>query len=248
MRNRIRFSGLVGLIYAASCQSGLSQVAIDVGHYKDRPGAISARGVPEFEFNASLAMIISDVLTQNGLRNSLIGNSGVPISLEQRTQRAREQESRFFLSIHHDSVQPQYLSSWLLGGKEHLYSDQFSGYSLFVSRSNPRYAESLACATELGLALKREGFNPTSHHAEPIEGERREWANQEAGVYINDKLVVLKTSDVPAVLLEAGVIVNRAEELQLRTPSIQKKIASAISAGLSRCSYAWTRTGEHEKP
>jgi N-acetylmuramoyl-L-alanine amidase len=48
-------------------------------------------------------------------------------------------------------------------------------------------------------------------------------------------LVVLKTAVMPAVLLEAGVIVNREDEQPIQTPGVQSAIALAIKKGLTRC-------------
>ena len=48
------------------------------------------------------------------------------------------------------------------------------------------------------------------------------------GIYAFDDLVVLKTAKMPAVLLECGVIVNRAEEEQLNNPAYRKRLVGAI--------------------
>jgi N-acetylmuramoyl-L-alanine amidase len=47
---------------------------------------------------------------------------------------------------------------------------------------------------------------------------RRELIDADAGVYRFDQLVVLKMTRMPAVLIEAGSIINRPEELELGTP------------------------------
>ena len=87
----------------------------------------------------------------------------------------------------------------------------------------------------IGVALKQAGLRPTAHHAEPIAGENREWADQNAGVYYFDDLVVLKTAKTPAVLIEAGVIINRDEELSVQQPSVRTAIATAVAQGLADC-------------
>ena len=71
-------------------------------------------------------------------------------------------------------------------------------------------------------------MTPTLHHAETIPGERREVLDKKLGIYRFDDLVVLKSARMPAVLVEAGVIVNRNEELLLRSADHQKKLASAL--------------------
>src|SRR5688572_18104884 len=106
---------------ALSCFIMLSQychaednsfVAIDVGHYKMKPGVISARGIPEFEFNKALANVIVNRFMSEKVTTKLIGNDDLAISLGERTSIAKAIGSTFFLSIHHDSIQPQYLETW----------------------------------------------------------------------------------------------------------------------------------------
>ena len=50
----------------------------------------------------------------------------------------------------------------------------------------------------------------------------------EVGVYRYDQLVVLRTTRMPAVLLEAGSIVNRDEEILVASPDRQARIAAGI--------------------
>jgi N-acetylmuramoyl-L-alanine amidase len=127
------------------------------------------------------------------------------------------------------------MQSWEVEGTQRQYSDRFSGFSLFVSRSNPRAAKSLTCASAIGQALRMAGRAPSLYHAEPIPGEDRPFADAENGVHYFDDLVVLKLASQPAVQLEAGVIVNRQEELLLERPQFRETIAAAVADGLARC-------------
>ena len=70
--------------------------------------------------------------------------------------------------------------------------------------------------------MRGAGFAPSLYHAEPIPGESKPFADRTNGVHYYDNLVVLHTATQPAVLFEAGVIVNRAEELTLRDPATQR--------------------------
>jgi N-acetylmuramoyl-L-alanine amidase len=212
-----------------------SLVAIDVGHSIQHPGAISARGKPEFEFNLGLARILQETFTANHVRSVLIGDDGRMVDLPKRTSAAEAAGATFFLSIHHDSAQVRYLETWRRKGLERRFSDRFSGYSLFVSRKNAHPDVSLKCARTIGSALIQKGQSPSPHHAENIPGESREWADQSAGVYYFDDLIVLKTTKTPAVLIEAGVIINRIEEQLIQNPSERRALATAIVRGLSDC-------------
>ncbi len=224
---------------AAACLSCLAcaapLVAIDVGHSTANPGAISAHGRPEFEFNVLLARAIRQTLADRGARSILIGEDGTMEHLSRRTRAAHAAGASFFLSVHHDSAQPQLLDTWIWQGGEQHHADQFAGYSLFVSRKNPQPVASLRCARGIGRALRQAGLKATPHHAARIPGEFKQWADREAGVYYYDELVVLKSTDTPAVLLEAGVILNRNDELALQEPAMQSAIAAAVAAGLDEC-------------
>jgi hypothetical protein len=61
---------------------------------------------------------------------------------------------------------------------------------------------------------------------------RRELVDAKAGVYRYDQLIVLRATHMPAVLLEAGSIVNRQEELQLASPERRTLTSAAIVAAV----------------
>jgi N-acetylmuramoyl-L-alanine amidase len=185
--------------------------------------------MPEYELNLRLATEIKNDLVSAGfLATYLMVTKGSRRQLEQRSIRANRMHADLFLSIHHDSVQPFYLQRWTFEGKEHLYSDNFRGYSIFVSRENAHFAIARQFATDIATELKAHELNFTTHHTEKIKGENRELIEPELGVYRFDGLVVLKRTKAPAVLLEAGVIVNRAEELFVATPEFRRRVSESV--------------------
>jgi N-acetylmuramoyl-L-alanine amidase len=216
----------------ATAASGAT-IAVDVGHYLAKPGVISARGVPEFEYNLQLAREVAATLRQAGHKVMLIGDDGLAENLGSRAPRANGMD--LFVSIHHDSVQPRFLTEWEFEGENRLYSDKFSGFSLFVSRVNPHTRASLRCASAIGARLREAGFTASRYHADPIVGENRPFADEANGVHYFDNLAVLRTASIPALLFEAGVIVNRDEELRMRDPAVRKKIVESIAAAVGNC-------------
>jgi len=223
---------LIALGWLAATAHGAS-IAVDVGHYVSKPGVISARGIPEFDYNLRLARELSESLGRAGHKTLLIGDDGLAENLGSRAPRAAGMD--LFISIHHDSVQPRFLSSWESGGETFYYSDQFAGFSLFVSRLNSHTEASLKCASAIGAALRKAGFTPSRYHADPIVGESRPFADEANGVHYFDNLAVLKTASIPALLFEAGVIVNRDEELRMRDPAVRRRISDALVAGTALC-------------
>ena len=78
--------------------------------------------------------------------------------------------------------------------------------------------------------MKARGLRYTPHYTQAFMGHRRrDLLDAEAGVYRYDQLVVLKETRMPAVLLEAGSIINRDEELLLMTPERQSVISAAVT-------------------
>jgi N-acetylmuramoyl-L-alanine amidase len=160
----------------------------------------------------------------------LMRMKGAKRNLEQRADRANKMGADLFVSIHHDSVQDMYLRTWKYKGHSYQYSDKFKGYSVFVSYDNAHVEESRRFALDLARELKAQGLSFTTHHAERIPGENRQLIDPDLGVYRYDELVVLKRTKAPAVLLEAGVIVNREEELAVATAEFRDRVAQSIVA------------------
>jgi len=195
-------------------------VAVDVGHYPEEPGVISASGRPELEFNRELAAEVRRSLEASGFEVRMIENQ---TRLGQRTRQARG--ASLFLSIHHDSVRERYLPD----------ARRFAGFSLFVSRFNPQPQKSLACASAIGAELRAAGFSASRYHADPVLGENRPFADEVNGVHFYDNLAVGRSAAMPSVLIEAGVIVNRDEESRMQDPAVQRRLAEAIARGAKEC-------------
>jgi N-acetylmuramoyl-L-alanine amidase len=219
-----------------ACDPSKFRTVLDVGHTRTAPGATSARGVKEFEFNRQLAEAVREALVGKGFASTfvlIISGDGSHAELLGRVARENSLRPDLLLSLHHDSVQPRYLQPWTVNGKQQLYSDRFSGYSIFVSNANPYPAESLRFAKLLGTELVARGMRFSKHHAEPIEGEGRAVIDPLAGIYLFNGLTVLSYARAPAALLESGLIVNRQEELVLSSPSTRAAIASAITSAVT---------------
>ena len=208
-------------------------IALDVGHYLEEPGVISARGRPEFEFNLALAREIEAALTARGHAVRLIGADGMMKDLWRRPRAA--QGADLFVSVHHDSMQEKFLSTWTYDGVERRYSDRFAGFSLFVSRENAGWQNGLKCASAVGAALIGADFKPSLYHADPVYGENRPFADRANGVHYYDHLAVLRQARMPALLFEAGVLVNRDEEIKMGDVTVQKNIAAGVADGIDAC-------------
>jgi len=220
---------------SSSCARSAFRVLVDVGHTATSPGADSARGVPEYEFNLKLADVIAQSLHEAGFDNTVrLVTSGTRMaSLFERAANANNLHGDLFISIHHDSVPDNLKETWQYEGKKYSYSDRFSGYAIFVSHDNVDRDGSLAFGHSLGLELQKRGLHYTPHYTLPLMGRyRHDLVDEGAGVYRYDHLIVLHTAHMPAVLLEAGSIINRQEELELATPERRLMVAEAVTAAV----------------
>lgn len=214
------------------CEPARFRIVVDVGHTAEVPGAKSARGAHEYAFNLRLAKLVEHDLLAAGFDRTVLMVTAEPPrrGLFRRVRQARDLAADLLLSIHHDSVPDSMLETWTYEGEERHFSDRFRGHSIFIANDNARRADALAFARLLGLQMKARGLHYTPHYTLPIMGHRRrQLIDAEAGVYRYDRLVVLKESPMPAVLLEAGSIIHRDEELLMATPEHQALISAAVT-------------------
>jgi N-acetylmuramoyl-L-alanine amidase len=208
-----------------ACGSAVAaDVALDVGHTLDEPGALSASGVTEFSFNLQLVRAVDARLAAAGVSTHLINADGRIATLGARTAAAAQ--DRLFVSVHHDSVKARYRP---------VTDPQFRGFSLWVSGHTADHAGSVRCARRIGERMLTEGFRPSHYHADPVFGENRPVVDRERGIFENSQLAVLRSARGPAVLFEAGVIAHPDEEVALADATVRERIARALAAGVADC-------------
>jgi N-acetylmuramoyl-L-alanine amidase len=219
----------------SKCDRPRFRLVVDVGHTLQAPGAISARNVPEYEFNLRLAREIQQQLVTDGFTSTvlLVTDGEARPSLFKRVATATELQADLFLSIHHDSVPDWLLEDWEFEGKPSHFNDRVSGYGLFVSHDNPDYDVSLLFAKLIGRQLKARGLQYARQYTEAFMGRyQHELVDADVGVYRFDQLIVLKDTKMPSVLLEAGSIINRDEELQLNSDERRELIVASTSEAM----------------
>jgi N-acetylmuramoyl-L-alanine amidase len=220
---------------ATTCDRASFHLVVDVGHSEKSYGAISARGATEYEFNLRLATQIVQALLDQGFAKTtlLITTDPKRSGLLARADRANKMGADLFLSVHHDSVPKKFIEKWEYEGAKRVFSDRFPGHSVFISNDNPDRAASLLFGQLIGRELKARGMKYTPHYVEPFMGNRRRvLVDADAGVYRFDQLVVLRSTRMPAVLLEAGSIIHRDEELKLLAPERRNLITEAVAAAV----------------
>ena len=232
---------------ATKCEPAKFRIVVDVGHTPESEGAISARNVAEFVFNRRMAQRIEQKLKAEGFAQTrlLVTEGKARASLVRRVAAANNMPADLFLSIHHDSVPDKMLEDWEFEGKKSHFSDRFSGYSVFVSRSNADFKTSLAFAELLAREMKAQGLKYAEQYTQAIMGRyRHPLLNKETGVYSYDELIVLRKTKMAAVLLEAGSIINRDEELKMDSAERRDIISSGVAAAVKEfCDPRWGMLG-----
>jgi N-acetylmuramoyl-L-alanine amidase len=232
---------------ATTCDPQKFRIVVDIGHTAESEGAISARNVAEFVFNRRLAQRIEEKLKADGFAQTrlLLTEGKARSSLVRRVAAANNLQANLFLSIHHDSVPNKVLEDWEFEGKKSHFSDRFGGYSVFVSRNNPDFKTSLSFAELVGKEMKAQGLQYARQYTQPIMGRyQHPLLNKETGVYSYDELVVLRKTRMAAVLLEAGSIINRDEELRMDSPEHRNIISSGVAAAVKEfCDFRWAILG-----
>lgn len=218
-------------------------VAIDPGHGGEDPGALGPGGVREKDVVLAIAKRLAGRLrAERGYKPVLIRSGDYYIGLRKRTALARRKQADLFVSIHADAFKSPkahgtsvYIlsprgatsetASWLaerenradliggvggvsLGDKDDLLAGVLLDLSMTASLS--------ASEGVGGEVLKSLGAVNRLH-------KRRV---EKAG------FVVLKSPDVPSILVETGFISNPAEAARLRTPAYQERIAEALFNGV----------------
>ncbi len=242
MSNRLIIQRIATALVLAGCLSLLQpghlakefRLAVDIGHSPREKGTLSARNRAEYDFNRKMALEVFRRLKKDPrIRVFIINPEGEEVSLERRTEMINSARPNLLISIHHDSVQPVYLSEWTWRGTPAQFCDRYRGYSVFISDKNIMRDVSRSFAAALGNEMRKSGFVPSAHHCEPIRGEGKAPIDERTGVYRFDELAVLRQARCPAVLLECGVIRNRGEETLLRSRAYRQRLAGAIASAVS---------------
>jgi N-acetylmuramoyl-L-alanine amidase len=226
----------------SKCDRAKFRIILDVGHTAESYGAMSSRNISEFDYNLKLGKRIEEKLKSEGFAETilLVTEGKARPSLMKRVAAANKKGADLFVSIHHDSVPGLYVEKWEFEGKKSSFNDFFGGYSVFVSRRNPHYQASLKFAKLLGNQMADRELQFARQYDQWFMGKyRRELLDIDAGVYRYDELIVLRMTEMPAVLLESGSIINRDEELVMASDQHKDKVSAAMASAAAE--YCETR-------
>jgi N-acetylmuramoyl-L-alanine amidase len=217
-------------------------IAIDAGHGGVDPGASGRRGTREKDVVLEIAKALAARINKEpGMKAVLTRDGDYFISLRERNLRARRAKADLFVSIHADSIADPTVSGssvyvlsergasseaarWLAerenqadlkGGIKLDDKDPVLQGVLLDLSQTASISASLVAAENVLKALDR-------------VGEVRKPRVQQAG------FVVLKSPDIPSMLVETAFISNREDERKLAQPAHRAKLASAIFTGIEQ--------------
>lgn len=220
-------------------------IAVDAGHGGEDPGASGPQGTQEkvitLQISKKLAAIINK---EEGMKAILIRKGDYYVDLRKRFKKAREQQADLFVSIHADafhdpkvrgmsvyilskrgasSEAAQWLAqsennSDLVGGVVLEDKDNVLAKVLLDLSQNAAMEASLRSAQKVLTSLKK------------IEKPHKSYVEKAS-------FIVLKSPDVPSMLIETAYISNPKEEKRLKTKAFQEKLANSIKNGIKDYFY-----------
>ncbi len=215
-------------------------IAVDAGHGGKDPGAIGRSGTHEKQVTLAIARRLAAAIDrEDGMRAMLVRDDDRFISLRGRILKARDHRADMFVSIHADSVRDRgiggssvYVLSlrgasdeaarWL--AERENAADLIGGVSL--DDKNDVLASVLLDVTQ------KESVSNSVEAAESILNALQGVSAVHRSRVQHAGFVVLKSPDIPSILVETAFISNSADERRLKDPVHQLKIAEAIHAGV----------------
>ncbi len=214
-------------------------VAIVAGHGGEDPGSIGANGTYEKRVTLSIAKKLAKLIDQrNGFKAVMIRTGDYYVTHSRKTKLARKSKADLLISIHADafvSSKPHGASvlvqssrranseftrwianrqdeSELLGGAGETIK-KTKDKDLAFTLADMKKEHTMSSSYEFALHVIKEIKQVTKLHKKKPEGL---------------SLAVLKSSDIPSVLIETGFISNPREEKNLNSKNHQQKLANAI--------------------
>jgi N-acetylmuramoyl-L-alanine amidase len=226
-------------------------IAIDAGHGGEDPGAIGKNGTREKDVVLAIARQLAlKISAEPGMKAVLTRNGDYFVPLRDRMRRARAQSADLFVSIHADAIRDRRVdgssvyilsqrgatdeaSRWL--AERENASDLIGGVSL-DDKDDVLASVLLDLSQSASLSASQIAAQRVLHQLNRV-GEVRKPQVQQA------RFMVLKSPDIPSMLVETAYISNPQEEQRLRGQPHQAQLAAAIHQGVHDYFYANPPTG-----
>ncbi len=236
--------GTMTLFMSLSVQARLT-IAIDAGHGGKDPGAIGKNlGIKEKEVTLSIARELKALLDADpNFKAVMTRNGDYFIQLPDRTEIARKNRANYLVSIHADSSPSsdnlRGASVWVLSNRrandelgkwleEHeKQSELLGGAGSVLSSNQERYLNQTVLDLQFSHS-QRSGYEL----GKTVLGKMRNITQLAKSAPQHASLSVLRSPDIPSILVETGFLSNTAEEQKLATKAYRRQVAQAIYQGL----------------
>lgn len=215
-------------------------IAIDAGHGGEDPGSIGPSGTYEKTVTLQIAKRLERMVDgERGMISRMVRSGDYFVKLNTRTSRAREKKADFFVSIHADAFSspgPNGASVWVLSlrransevGKwiedQEKHSELLGGAAdVMKDAASEKYLAQALLDMSMDHSMKT-GLSV----ADEIVKELRKVARLHKKHPQHGSFSVLKSPDIPSILVETGFISNPQEEKQLKNANHQERLAKAI--------------------
>jgi len=215
-------------------------IAIDAGHGGQDPGAQGPTGKREKDVTLAMARELARQINATpGMKAFLVRDGDYFIPLPQRAQKARANKADMFVSIHADAAENRNArgsSVYVLSLKgassqrARWLADKENSSDLVGGVRLQKVDNTLSSVL---LDLAQSGHMKASEDAagHVLDGLKRVGNNHKPNIE-RANFAVLRTSDMPAMLVETAFISNADEERRLTDPAYQRKVAGAVLDGV----------------
>jgi N-acetylmuramoyl-L-alanine amidase len=215
-------------------------VAIDAGHGGQDPGASGAHGTREKDVVLAIARALARRIdAEPGMKAVLTRDADRFIPLRERINIARKARADIFVSVHADAIRNRDVS----GSSVYVLADRGASSEAARWLAEQENAADLKGGVSLGdksdelAAVLMDVSQSASIGSSMVAAERVLSQLDRVGTIRKTQVqraafVVLKSPDIPSMLVETAYISNPAEERKLRTASHQQAIAEALFNGV----------------
>ena len=214
-------------------------VMIDAGHGGKDPGAIGHHGTREKEVTLKAARILAKKLNATGRVQALLTRDDDRfLKLRERINVARRAQADLFLSLHADAFHKSSAKGISVFSLSDVASDKEAAY--LASRENQAdliggpdlEGEDPEAASELLRMFQRESMNESAYLAKEILVQIRDLPGGDKRGHRFAGFAVLKSPDVPSVLVEMGFLTNKTDEANLRRTAYLDGLAGRLSRAI----------------
>jgi len=215
-------------------------IAIDAGHGGVDPGATGPSGTHEKDVTLAIARALAArINNQPGMRAVLTRDSDRLIDLRERFERARNARADLFVSIHADSIRDRSIagaSVYTLSnhGASSEAARQLADRENAVLKGGTALANlDPSLAAVVMDAVQSQIMGQSVEAADDVLGALDQVGAVRKRVVQHAGFIVLKSPDLPSMLVETAYISNPSEERNLRSSDYQQRLAEAIETGVT---------------